>query len=168
MTSTGRHAERCVLEDFKQGSRDGTADPRLSSTCPSLKVQYDLEQVSFISNTSYFYHKDYAALDYTNYFAGIFDGNPHAVSAGRRTVAGVHTNHQNAFTEEARLQSTTVVPLFDWTVGVFYSQTPSMTGSSPRWPGDLHERLRQPSSFVQYIPTPPTSRSPVTPMSISM
>jgi iron complex outermembrane recepter protein len=107
-------------DDFKQASR--TAQPtRDSFYLPALKVQYDLEKVSFISNTSYFYHKDYAALDYTNYFAGIFDGDPTQYLPGDAPSQAFITNQQNAFTEEARVQSTDPNALIDWTVGFFYS-----------------------------------------------
>jgi iron complex outermembrane receptor protein len=107
-------------DDFKQGSR--TQQPtRDSFYLPALKVQYDLEKVSFISNTSYFYHKDYAALDYTNYFAGIFDGDPLQYLPGDAPSQAFITNQQNAFTEEARVQSTDRNAFIDWTVGFFYS-----------------------------------------------
>ena len=107
-------------DDFKQASR--TQQPtRDSFYLPALKVQYDLEKVSFISNTSYFYHKDYAALDYTNYFAGIFDGDPTQYLPGDAPSQAFITNQQNAFTEEARVQSTDRNALIDWTVGFFYS-----------------------------------------------
>ena len=107
-------------DDFKQASR--TQQPtRDSFYLPALKVQYDLEKVSFISNTSYFYHKDYAALDYTNYFAGIFDGDPMQYLPGDAPSQAFITNQQNAFTEEARVQSTDPNALIDWTVGFFYS-----------------------------------------------
>jgi iron complex outermembrane receptor protein len=107
-------------DDFKQASR--TQQPtRDSFYLPALKVQYDLEKVSFISNTSYFYHKDYAALDYTNYFAGIFDGDPTQYLPGDQPSQAFITNQQNAFTEEARVQSTDPNALVDWTVGFFYS-----------------------------------------------
>jgi len=62
-------------DQFAQASR--TRQPAKDEFyLPALKVQYDLEKMSFVSNTSYFYHRDWAALDYTTYFAGIFDGNP--------------------------------------------------------------------------------------------
>ena len=116
-------------DDFKQASR--TQQPtRDSFYLPALKVQYDLEKVSFISNTSYFYHKDYAALDYTNYFAGIFDGDPTQYLPGDAPSQAFITNQQNAFTEEARVQSTDPNALIDWTVGCFTPIKPSTTRTS--------------------------------------
>jgi iron complex outermembrane receptor protein len=76
--------------------------------------------MSLISNTSYFYHRNYADLDYTNYFAGIFDGNPLQYLPGDTPSQAFISNRQNNFTQEVRLQSTQ--PGFvDWSLGVFYS-----------------------------------------------
>lgn len=107
-------------DDFNQGSRaqQPTQD---KFYLPALKVQFDLEKMAFISNTSYFYHRDYAALDYTTYFAGIFDGNPLQYLPGDQPSQAFITNTQRAVTEEARLQSTESDSRFAWTVGVFYS-----------------------------------------------
>ena len=71
-------------------------------------------KVSFISNTSYFYHKDYADLDYTTYFAGIFNGDPLQYLPGDAPSQAYIYNRQNAFTEEARLQSNDKDALLDW------------------------------------------------------
>ena len=107
-------------DDFKQASR--VRQPAKDEFyLPALKVQYDLEKMSFVSNTSYFYHRDWASLDYTTYFAGIFDGNPLQYLPGDAPSQAFITNRQNAFTEEARLQSSDPAALIDWTVGLFYS-----------------------------------------------
>jgi outer membrane receptor protein involved in Fe transport len=88
---------------------------------PSLKIQYDLGAVSIISDTSYFYHRDYASLDYTTYFGGIFDGDPLQFLPGDQPSQAFETNRQNGFVEELRAQSTAKDALIDWTVGLFYS-----------------------------------------------
>jgi iron complex outermembrane receptor protein len=105
--------------DFKQGAR--TDQPtRDSFYLPAIKVAYDWDAVSVISNTSYFYHRNYADLDYTTYFGGIFDGNPLQYLPGDTPSQAFVSNRQNNFTQEVRLQSTK--PGFiDWTVGLFYS-----------------------------------------------
>jgi iron complex outermembrane receptor protein len=105
--------------DLKQGSR--TDQPtRDSFYLPAVKAQYDWASMSLTSNTSYFYHRNYADLDYTTYFAGIFDGNPLQYLPGDAPSQAYIFNRQNNFTQEVRLQSTT--PGFiDWTVGLFYS-----------------------------------------------
>jgi iron complex outermembrane receptor protein len=107
-------------DDFRQASR-ARQPSKDEFYLPALKVQYDLEKISFVSNTSYFYHRDWASLDYTNYFAGIFDGDPMQYLPGDAPSQAFITNRQNAFTEEARLQSTDKDALIDWTAGVFYS-----------------------------------------------
>jgi iron complex outermembrane recepter protein len=137
-------------DDFKQASR--TQQPtRDSFYLPALKVQYDLEKVSFISNTSYFYHKDYAALDYTNYFAGIFDGDPMQYLPGDAPSQAFITNQQNAFTEEARVQSTDPNALIDWTVGLFYSdETQHDADITINGQADYTSVLGSLPSFVEY------------------
>jgi outer membrane receptor protein involved in Fe transport len=137
-------------DDFKQASR--TQQPtRDSFYLPALKVQYDLEKVSFISNTSYFYHKDYAALDYTNYFAGIFDGDPTLYLPGDAPSQAFITNQQNAFTEEARVQSTDPNALIDWTVGLFYSdETQHDADITINGQADYTSVLGNLPSFVEY------------------
>jgi outer membrane receptor protein involved in Fe transport len=106
--------------DFKQGSR--VPQPtRDRFVLPSLKVQYDFDNMSFVSNTSYYYHLDYADLDYTTYFGGIFDGNPLQFLPGDEPSHAFITNHQNAVTEEARLQSSDPKAFLAWTAGFFYS-----------------------------------------------
>ena len=137
-------------DDFKQGSR--TQQPtRDSFYLPALKVQYDLEKVSFISNTSYFYHKDYAALDYTTYFAGIFDGDPLQYLPGDAPSQAFITNQQNAFTEEARVQSTDLNALIDWTVGFFYSdETQHDADITINGQADYTSSLGSLPSFVEY------------------
>ena len=138
-------------EDFKQASR--TSQPtRDSFYLPALKVQYDLEKVSFISNTSYFYHKDYAALDYTNYFAGIFDGDAMQYLPGDAPSQAFITNQQNAFTEEARVQSTARDALVDWTVGVFYSDQTQHDGDiTTNGQASYTSVHGDTPSFLQYI-----------------
>ena len=107
-------------DDFKQGSR--VPQPtRDRFVLPTLKVQYDFDRMTFISNTSYLYHRDYADLDYTTYFGGIFDGNPLQFLPGDAPSHALITNRQNSVTEEARLQSSDPKAFIAWTVGVFYS-----------------------------------------------
>ena len=109
-------------DDFKQASRV-TQPTRDTFYLPALKVQLDLDKMAFVSNTSYFYHRDYASLDYTTYFGGIFDGNPLQFLPGDEPSQAFIYNRQNTFTEEARLQSTDRDALVDWTVGLFYSDS---------------------------------------------
>ena len=109
-------------QQFNQASRlrQPTRD---SFYLPALKLEYDMPGMSFISNTSYFYHKDYADLDYTTYFAGIFNGDPLQFLPGDAPSAAYIYNRQNSFTEEARLQSNDKDALIDWTAGFFYADS---------------------------------------------
>src|ERR1700722_11299043 len=135
---------------FAQGSRVGQPTKDVFYL-PALKVQYDAGQVSFISNTSYFYHRDYAALDYTNYFAGIFDGDPTLYLPGDAPSQAFITNQQNAFTEEARVQSTDPNALVDWTVGLFYSdETQHDADITINGQADYTSVLGNLPSFVEY------------------
>jgi len=107
--------------DFKQGSRI-SQPTRDSFYLPAIKIEYDWEATSLISNTSYFYHRNYADLDYTTYFGAIFDGNPLQFLPGDAPSQAFISNRQNVFTQEIRLQS--AKPSFiDWTVGLFYSDS---------------------------------------------
>jgi len=104
---------------FKQGSR--VDQPvRDAFYLPAVKVQYDWQTMALISNTSYFYHRNYADLDYTTYFGGIFDGNPTQFLPGDAPSQAFISNRQNDFTQEIRLQSTTT-SFIDWTLGLYYS-----------------------------------------------
>jgi outer membrane receptor protein involved in Fe transport len=135
---------------FKQGSRVGQPTKDVFYL-PALKVQYDANQVSFISNTSYFYHRDFASLDYTNYFAGIFDGDPMQFLPGDAPSQAFINNRQNVFTEEARLQSTATDALVDWTVGLFYSDgTQNDQDLTTNGQLSYTSRLGDTISFAQY------------------
>jgi iron complex outermembrane receptor protein len=109
-------------DQFNQASRR-QQPTRDSFYLPALKVQYDLDNMSFISNSSYFYHRDYADLDYTTYFNSIFNGDALLFAPGDSPSYALIYNRQNTFTEEARLQSTGKGQLIDWTVGFFYSDS---------------------------------------------
>jgi outer membrane receptor protein involved in Fe transport len=89
---------------------------------PAVKITYDTDSVSFFSNSSYFYHRDYAALDYTNYFGALFDGNPSTYAPGDQPSFAFLTNKQSGITQEFRVQSVATDALIDWTAGLYYSR----------------------------------------------
>jgi outer membrane receptor protein involved in Fe transport len=89
---------------------------------PAVKITYDTDAVSFFSNSSYFYHRDYAVLDYTNYFAALFDGNPTTYLPGDRPSLDYLTNKQSGITQEFRVQSVAKDSLIAWTAGLYYSR----------------------------------------------
>ena len=140
-------------DDFKQASRV-TQPTRDTFYLPALKVQLDLDKMAFVSNTSYFYHRDYASLDYTTYFAGIFNGDPLQFLPGDAPSQAFIYNRQNTFTEEARLQSTDRDALVDWTVGLFYSDSTqndadiTINGQATGVGGDLSARFKVTRDFM--------------------
>jgi outer membrane receptor protein involved in Fe transport len=89
---------------------------------PAVKITYDTDALSFFSNSSYFYHRDYAVLDYTNYFAALFDGNPTTYLPGDRPSLDYLTNKQSGITQEFRVQSVAKDSLIAWTAGLYYSR----------------------------------------------
>jgi outer membrane receptor protein involved in Fe transport len=89
---------------------------------PALKITYDTDSVSFFSNSSYFYHRDYSVLDYTTFFGAIFDGNPLTYAPGDQPSLDFLTNKQSGVTQEFRLQSVATDALVDWTAGLYYSR----------------------------------------------
>ncbi len=95
---------------------------------PAVKITYDTDALSFFSNSSYFYHRDYAVLDYTNYFAALFDsgpptnGGPLTYLPGDKPSLDYLTNKQSGITQEFRVQSVAKDALIAWTAGLYYSR----------------------------------------------
>jgi len=106
---------------YKSGARS-TSPTDDDFYLPSVKITYDTDTVSFLSNSSYFYHRDYAVLDYTNYFAALFDGNPTTYQPGDQPSLDFLTNKQSGITQEFRLQSLATDAPIDWTAGLYYSR----------------------------------------------
>ena len=107
--------------DFAQASR--VSQPSEDDFyLPSLKFTYQTDTLSFFFNSSYFYHREYAALDYTTYFGGIDDGNPLQYAAGDQPSQAFLTNRQEGITQEFRLQSPAKNAHIDWTAGIYYSR----------------------------------------------
>lgn len=106
---------------FKQGDR--VSQPTEDDFyLPAVKVTYATDTLAFFSNSSYFYHRDYASLDYTTYFGGIFDGNPLQYLPGDQPSQAFLTNKQSGITQEFRVQSIATDALLDWTAGLYYSR----------------------------------------------
>ena len=107
--------------DFKQASR--VSQPTEDDFyLPSVKITYNTDSLSFFSNSAYFYHRDYASLDYITYFGGIIDGNPLQYSPGDQPSQAFETNKQEGITQEFRVQSLAQNALVDWTAGLYYSR----------------------------------------------
>ena len=107
-------------DEFRQASRlrQPAAD---RFYLPALKIQVGLDRMLVTSNLSWFYYLEEATLDFTNYFASVFYGDPLKFLPGDEPSAAYVDNHQRGFTEEARLQSNDQATFLVWTVGVFYS-----------------------------------------------
>jgi outer membrane receptor protein involved in Fe transport/outer membrane protein OmpA-like peptidoglycan-associated protein len=107
-------------DEFKQAARVGQPS-RDQFALPALKIQYDFDDFSIISDTSYFAHKRTQQLDYSNYLGGLIYGNTAAFPPGDvPSVVYLDTNQRDV-TQEVRVQSTDKDALLTWTAGVFYS-----------------------------------------------
>jgi outer membrane receptor protein involved in Fe transport len=107
-------------DQFVQAARVGQP-ARDDFGLPALKIQYDLDDVSIISNTSYFARQQTETLDYSNYLGGLIYGNVFVFPPGDvPSVAYLDINQRN-ITQEVRAQSTDTSALVVWTVGAFYS-----------------------------------------------
>lgn len=104
---------------FRNGNafRQPTLDKFLLS---SLKIQYDISDISLILDTSYFYRRHRSRYDYSNFNSVIFFGSPYP-PPGARPDATDNANMQHNFTQEVRIQSTESQP-FNWVVGGFYGR----------------------------------------------
>ncbi len=107
-------------DQFKQAARIGQPS-RDQFALPSLKIQYDFDAFSIISDTSYFAHKAVQQLDYSNYLGGLIYGDTSAFPPGDvPSVVDLDLN-QRDITQEVRLQSNDKDALITWTGGIFYS-----------------------------------------------
>jgi len=141
-------------DEFSQAARiKQPSDDRFS--LPSLRIQYDFDQFSVISNTSLFNRKQSAEIDYSNYLASLLYGNPYQYASNDVPSPAYLTTNQHNLTQEIRAQSTTPDAFVDWTVGSFYSwdkqqeQQTYIDGQhdiaellgAPTLPGKVGERL---------------------------
>ena len=102
--------------------RTGTAIPNTGRdrfVLPALKVELELGDVTFVSNTSFFDRNQTAVNDYTAFETGIWAGNPY-YPPGVEAQA-LQFNEQKNFTQEVRLQSADPDARFSWVLGAFYS-----------------------------------------------
>jgi outer membrane receptor protein involved in Fe transport len=93
---------------------------------PALKIEWNLGNVSVVSNTSYFNRRNEAINDYTSFEAGIWTGSayfPEGMYAPTR-----QQNWQSNVMQEIRLQSTNPDARFSWVVGAFYSHARQTAG----------------------------------------
>jgi outer membrane receptor protein involved in Fe transport len=107
-------------DQFEQAARVGQPS-RDQFALPAIKIQYDLEDFTIISNTSYFARQQQEQLDYSNYLGGLIYGDAGFFPPGDvPSVVSLDVNQRN-ITQEVRAQSNDKDAFVNWTAGVFYS-----------------------------------------------
>jgi outer membrane receptor protein involved in Fe transport len=93
---------------------------------PALKVEWNLGEVSLVSNTSYFNRRNAAINDYTAFEAGIWARN--AFFPDGMYAPTLQENWQSNLTQEVRLQSANADARLSWVVGAFLSHSRQTAG----------------------------------------
>jgi outer membrane receptor protein involved in Fe transport len=93
---------------------------------PALKIEWNLDAVSFVSNTSYFNRKNEAINDYTAFEAGIWARNAYFPEG--MFAPTLQQNWQSNIMQEFRLQSANEDARLSWVVGAFYSHSRQTAG----------------------------------------
>jgi outer membrane receptor protein involved in Fe transport len=104
-----------------------------------LKIEYEIGNVSIISNSSYFDRDQGQVLDYATYLSSLRTGNPFGFYGNKDPLNAIATQEtgQKNFTQEIRLQSIDDTGFFSWLVGGYYSnakqwfQNLSQSGRTP-------------------------------------
>ncbi len=107
-------------DQFAQAARLGQP-VRDQFGLPALKIQYDLEDFSIISNTSYFARQEQEQLDYSNYLGGLIYGDAGYFAPGDIPSEVSLDINQRSITQEVRAQSNDKDAFINWTTGFFYS-----------------------------------------------
>jgi outer membrane receptor protein involved in Fe transport len=90
---------------------------------PALKIQYEFNGATLISDTSMFQRKDALVDDYSTLVPAIFAGaNFIPGSPGYASYAEM-TNKQTVYTEELRLQNNNPASRLNWVTGLFLSES---------------------------------------------
>jgi iron complex outermembrane receptor protein len=107
-------------DQFEQAARIGQPT-RDQFALPAIKIQYDLDDISIISNTSYFARQQQEQLDYSNYLGGLIYGDAGYFGPGDVPSEVALDINQRSITQEVRAQSNDKDALVVWTAGFFYS-----------------------------------------------
>ncbi|MFO1401798.1 MAG: TonB-dependent receptor [Steroidobacteraceae bacterium] len=91
----------------------------------SLKLQWQLQDVTLVSSTSYFRRDQSALTDYSQYDRAIFLGDPYPAAGEHGT--GHWGDAQRNWTQELRAESTAPDARVAWTAGLFYQQARETT-----------------------------------------
>lgn len=108
--------------DFNNGYTEPTPS-RDTFTLPSLKVDWQLDGMELVSDTSFFYRTLHRSEDYTEFLwtALVGDGSPYPDSILPNYRGNSLFNvRQNSFTQEVRLQSARSDSPLQWVVGALY------------------------------------------------
>ncbi len=95
-------------------------------TLSSVKVEYSADNLSFVSNTSYFVRRQSAYTDYTEFDRAVFLGDPY-VTDPSVSAPTQWADDQDNFTQEFRLTKNDPSAALNWTVGVFYQHSKENT-----------------------------------------
>ena len=111
--------------DFNSGYTE--PQPSLDTfTLPSLKVDWKLDGMELISDTSFFSRRQTRTADFTEYLwnALVGDGSPHpdAIFPAYRSDSPLEVR-QNSLTQEVRLQSTDVNSSLQWVAGALFQNS---------------------------------------------
>jgi len=93
---------------------------------PALKVEYELDGVTIVSNTSYFRRKYNALVDDTTLDSSTLIGTTYSAppaSLGSPAPYGDFMSGQKTFTQELRLQNNNSDARLNWVVGAYYSHS---------------------------------------------
>jgi outer membrane receptor protein involved in Fe transport len=107
-------------DQFAQAARLGQP-VRDQFGLPALKIEYDLDAFSIISDTSYFARQEQEQLDYTNYLGGLIYGDASFFPPGDVPSEVSLDINQRSITQEVRAQSNDKDAFIVWTAGFFYS-----------------------------------------------
>jgi outer membrane receptor protein involved in Fe transport len=107
-------------DQFQQAARVGQP-MRDQFGLPAIKIQYDLDAFSIISNTSYFARQQQEQLDYSNYLGGLIYGDTGFFPPGDTPSVVELDVNQRSITQEVRAQSNDKDAFIVWTAGFFYS-----------------------------------------------
>ncbi len=104
---------------------------------PSLTVQWDGDDLSFISTTSYLSREQDSTADYTALYTRLFAGRP--VPLAGDFAYATYGNTQDVFTQEIRLQTADSDARLRWVAGLFYSDNEqfSIQWNRPNFVADL-------------------------------
>jgi iron complex outermembrane recepter protein len=108
--------------------RNGNEIPQPSAdsfTLSAVRIDWNLDAVRLVSNTSYYKRNQSAITDYSAVDRAIFLGDPYPVAPVQ--APGYWADDQVNWTEEMRLESVDAAARVNWTTGLFYQHAKENT-----------------------------------------